>query len=54
MKKNMKIILRKVVSEQKTRYNGSHIYTRGHCTPKTPLAEKLSFPKGALDQSKCL
>ena len=44
-------------SSQRTknpRYEGSQIYTTGHCTPETPLAEKLSFPKGALDPPKYL
>ena len=47
--KHIKIIWPKVVNEQKTRHKGSQIYTRRHCTTETPLAEKISFSKGALD-----
>ena len=40
-----KIIWRKVVNEQKTRYKGSQIYTRGTAPLRRPLAEKIIIPE---------
>ena len=40
---------------EKPRLWGSHIYTKGHCTPETPLAEKYYHSRKVhLTLSKCL